>query len=66
MISPSPASSDLVEHISAHSGSLPSARRLVPYFSNFGVLLYVVTRQFRAHAFESMRSKHHNVNRADA
>jgi len=33
MISPSPASSDLVEHISAHSGSLPAASRLVPYFS---------------------------------
>src|SRR5436190_146603 len=30
MISPSPASSDLVEHISAHSGSLPSARRFAP------------------------------------
>src|SRR4029450_1739720 len=33
MTSPSPASSDFVEHISAHSGSLPSASRLAPYFS---------------------------------
>src|ERR1700749_5162513 len=33
MTSPSPASSALVEHISAHSGSLPSASRLAPYFS---------------------------------
>src|SRR6478609_7747588 len=33
MISPSPARSDLVEHISAHSGSLPSASLLAPYFS---------------------------------
>src|SRR3546814_5411754 len=33
MISPSPASSDLVEHISAQSGSLPSASRLAPYFA---------------------------------
>src|SRR5262249_22475416 len=32
--SPSPPSSALVEHISAHAGSLPSARRLRPYFSN--------------------------------
>src|SRR5262245_15914124 len=32
MISPSPASSDLVEHISAHSGSLPCSMRLAPYF----------------------------------
>ena len=31
--SASPAISALVEHISAHSGSLPSARRLEPYFS---------------------------------
>lgn len=34
MTSPSPPSSALVEHISAHSGSLPSASRLRPYFSN--------------------------------
>src|SRR3546814_8759852 len=33
MISPSPASSDLVEHISAQSGSLPSASRFAPYFA---------------------------------
>ena len=39
MISPSPASSDLVEHISAQSGSLPSARRLVPYLTNSAVEL---------------------------
>ncbi len=32
--SPSPASSALVEHISAQAGSLPSASRLRPYFSN--------------------------------
>src|SRR5439155_607861 len=32
--SPSPPSSALVEHISAHAGSLPSARRLRPYFLN--------------------------------
>src|SRR6185369_5169507 len=32
--SPSPPSSALVEHISAQAGSLPSARRLRPYFSN--------------------------------
>jgi hypothetical protein len=32
MISPSPASSALVEHISAQSGSLPSAMRLEPYW----------------------------------
>src|SRR5258708_9199803 len=32
--SPSPPSSALVEHISAHAGSLPSARRLRPYFFN--------------------------------
>ena len=31
MTSPSPASSALVEHISAQGGSLPSARRLRPY-----------------------------------
>jgi hypothetical protein len=31
MISPSPASSDLVEHISAHIGSLPSPKRFEPY-----------------------------------
>src|SRR3970282_2005818 len=34
MTSPSPPSSALVEHISAHAGSLPSARRLRPYFLN--------------------------------
>src|ERR1700756_4746490 len=34
MTSPSPASSDLVEHISAHIGSLPSPNRFEPYFSN--------------------------------
>src|SRR5712672_3551432 len=48
MISPSPASSDLVEHISAHSGSLPWARRLVPYFSNsagaIGALVHLAAR----------------------
>src|SRR5918994_903468 len=33
MISPSPASSDLVEHISAQSGSLPSASRFDPYLT---------------------------------
>src|SRR5665647_3833279 len=33
MIAPSPASSDLVEHISAQIGSLPSARRLAPYLA---------------------------------
>ena len=33
MMSLSPASSDFVEHISAHIGSLPSARRFAPYFS---------------------------------
>src|SRR2546430_5365283 len=38
MISPSPASKDLVEHISAHSGSLPSARRFAPYFSYSSLL----------------------------
>src|SRR5213595_2871377 len=32
--SPSPPSSALVEHISAHAGSLPSERRLRPYFWN--------------------------------
>src|SRR5262249_61161584 len=32
--SPSPPSSALVEHISAHAGSLPSDRRLRPYFLN--------------------------------
>src|SRR3546814_6759994 len=33
-LSPSPPSNALVEHISAQSGSLPSARRLRPYFWN--------------------------------
>src|SRR3546814_5213726 len=37
--SPSPASSAFVEHISAQSGSLPSARRLRPYFWNSTSLL---------------------------
>ncbi len=32
--SPSPASSALVEHISAQMGSFPSAMRLRPYFWN--------------------------------
>ena len=35
MMSLSPASSDLVEHISAHSGSLPSSSRLAPYLRYF-------------------------------
>src|SRR2546425_1213436 len=34
MTSPSPPSNALVEHISAHAGSLPSDRRLRPYFLN--------------------------------
>src|SRR3979490_467186 len=38
MISPSPASRDLVEHISAHSGRFPSTRRLAPYFSYSAML----------------------------
>src|ERR1700704_4863524 len=32
--SPSPPSSALVEHISAHAGSFPCARRFAPYFAN--------------------------------
>src|SRR5438309_1642460 len=37
--SPSPARSALVEHISAQSGSLPSASRLRPYFLNSASLM---------------------------
>src|ERR1700730_16579003 len=38
--SPSPASSALVEHIAAQSGSLPFARRLRPYFVSLAARLF--------------------------
>ena len=41
MTSPSPPSSAFVEHISAQIGSLPSASRLRPYFSNSASLPFV-------------------------